>query len=157
MLLRNIKHVPDYTVSTHNHVILISCAMSTSNFINASRTSDSVTVGLCVCLALSSIRINVTSLRVSSFFFHLLVIVVRVLLKWRWERGTSGIILTGEPRSMEYSNESALRCAWETNRLWLYEEVMDVCCNNHTENTSEYTVWIVVRKFGHWAKLIKTP
>jgi len=45
------------------------------------------------------------------FFFRMLVIVVRVLLKWRWERSTSGVILTGEPRSMEYSKESALPCA----------------------------------------------
>jgi hypothetical protein len=67
-------------------------------------------LGLCVCVALSIIRSTIIWLRVSSFFrSH--VIVIRVLLNWRWERGTSGIILTGETRSMEDSNGPAFRRA----------------------------------------------
>jgi len=61
MLFQNIKHLPDYTVSTQNH-------MRTSKFINASKTSDSMTVELCVFLVVSSIQRNVTLLRIFNFF-----------------------------------------------------------------------------------------
>jgi hypothetical protein len=106
MLLRNIKHLPDYTVSSQNHVILISCAVRISISISASKTSVSMTVGLCVSGALQYPKERYF-FEVFQFFFRSLVVVIGVLLNWRWERGTSGIMLRGETRSMEDSNESA--------------------------------------------------
>ena len=83
MLLRNIKYPPEYTVSTENYNF---------NFCEHFPKLQTVTVGLCVCMVLSSIHL----LRFSSFVRQL-VIVIWVLLKWGWER----IIMIGETRIME--------------------------------------------------------